>query len=198
MVLGITGISGSGKHTSAEYFRKKGWVIIDTDSLAHYLYRPYTGAWKEISKQFGEKILNQDDTINRAKLGQIVFNQADPEGAKEALAKLNSIIHPYIIRHVKNEIYMNKKRKSDIAVVSALWQKFEKGICEKMLLVKAAPELRSKRIISRDGINEQMYGMRIKNQEEPENPDFVIENNGSLLDLNKKLDELFTRLTIKD
>jgi len=194
MVLGITGISGSGKHTAAEYFRKRKWVILDTDSIAHYLYRPYTGAWKEINKEFGDKIFNQDDTINRTRLGQIVFNPADPESANASLEKLNGIIHPHMKRYIENEIHLHSRRESDIVIVSALWKEFEENVCDKILLIKANQDIRIKRIMGRDGIPAKMYELRTKNQQEPEKPDFVIENNGSLAELNKKLDSLITKL----
>jgi dephospho-CoA kinase len=197
MVLGITGISGSGKHTVAEYLRKKGWTVFDTDSIAHYLYRPYTGAWKEISTQFGEKILNQDDTINRVKLGQIVFNEADPEGAEAALKKLNGIIHPHMKIYIANELHHYGRKKIDVAIVSALWEEFEKGFCEKILLLKADLAIRKKRIMSRDGIPEKMYGLRVKAQTEPKNPDFVIENNGTVEELIAKLNEMFSSIIKK-
>ena len=195
MVLGITGISGSGKHTASKYFQKKGWVVLDADHIAHYLYRPYTGVWKAVSNEFGEKILNQDDTINRLKLGQIVFNPADPEFAGKALKRLNEIIHPYVRRYIENEIHRQARRKTNIVIVVALWR--ESGLddlCNKIMVVRATPELRLKRIQGRDGINQETYKMRIKNQNEPEKFDLVVENNGSLEELNKKLDDILTEL----
>ena len=189
MVLGITGISGSGKHTSAKYFEKKGWVILDADKIAHYLYRPYTGVWKAVVDEFGEKILNQDDTINRVKLGQMVF---DPASEGVALKKLNNIMHPYVKRWIENEIHRQCRRKANVVVVAALWSESGiEGVCEKTLLIKAEPEFRMKRIQSRDGISAETYNMRVKAQAEPEKPDFVVENNGTIDELNKKLDKIF-------
>ena len=196
MVLGITGISGSGKHTASKYFQKKGWVVLDADEIAHYLYRPYTSVWKAVTTEFGEKILNQDDTINRQKISQIVFNPADPESAGKALKKLNEIIHPYVRRHIENEIHHQLRRKTNIVIVVALWR--ESGLddmCNKILVVKATPELRVKRIQGRDGVSQETYNMRIKNQNEPEKSDFVVENNGTVEELNKKLDGILTKLT---
>ncbi len=191
MILGITGISGAGKHTAANYFKRKGWAILDADKIAHHLYRPYTNAWKDIVKEFGENILNKDDTINRVKLGKIVFNAASPKDSGIALKKLNKIIHPYIKRRIKNEIHRHFRRGSDIAIVVALWQ--EAGLedcCEKILLITADPKLCGRRIHVRDGISPETYQMRIKNQEEPPRPDFTVENNGTIRELNSKLAEL--------
>jgi len=192
MVLGITGISGSGKHTAAKYFEKKSWIILDADKIAHYLYRPYTGVWKAVTKEFGENILNQDDTINRVKLSQIVFNPANPEDSDKALQKLNEIVHPFVRRYIENEIHHNLRRKANIAIIVALWR--ESGLddlCDKILVVKADPEHRSKRIQGRDGISQEIYNMRIKNQNEPEKFDFIVENNETLEELNAKLNQIF-------
>jgi len=196
MVLGITGISGSGKHTAAKFFKQNGWVILDADKIAHYLYRPYTGVWKSIVKEFSEEILTKNDLIDRVKLGKIVFNASKPDEAKAALDKLNQIIHPYVIRHIRNEIHRQYRRGSDIAIVVALWRESGlENICDKLLLVKAAPELRSKRIQGRDGISPETYQMRINNQNEPPNPDFVVENDGNVKELNGKLGEVLQSLT---
>ena len=165
---------------------------MDADKIAHYLYRPYTGVWKAVTKEFGENILNQDDTINRVKLSQIVFNPANPEDSNKALTKLNQIVHPFVKRYIENEIHHQLRRKSNIAIVVALWQ--ESGLedfCDKILLIKAESGLRSKRIQGRDGITLETYKMRIKNQTEPTEPDFVIENNGTMEELNAELNQIF-------
>ncbi|MBN2096047.1 dephospho-CoA kinase [Candidatus Peregrinibacteria bacterium] len=191
MILGITGISGSGKHTAAHYFEQRGWVILDADKIAHHSYRPYTAVWKAVVREFGEGILNQDDTINRVKLGKIVFSASEPEESEKALSKLNQIVHPYMKRRIKNEIHRHFRRQSNIAIVVALWRESDlEDCCEKILLIKADPALRRKRIQGRDGISPETYEMRVKNQTEPPQPDFIVENSGSLTDFREKLGQL--------
>lgn len=191
MVLGITGISGSGKHTAAQWFEKQNWIILDADKIAHYLYRPYTGVWKQIVDAFGEKILNQDDVINRQKLGKIVFDPTDPIKAEEARQKLNAIVHPAVIRNIKDVIHRHFKRKSNIVVVASLWKELKiPEMCDKILLLKAYPEVARQRITARDSISDDMYLQRVSSQSEPMNPDFVIENNGTDLELQKALKAL--------
>lgn len=195
MILGITGISGAGKHTASEYLKQKGWVILDADKIAHLLYRPYTELWKAVVNEFGEKILNQDDTINRFKLSEIVFEVADPKKADKALLKLNKIAHPFVNRQIKDEIHRHFRRGSDIAVIGALWKEADLiDSCEKILLVKANPELRLKRVKKRDGISDSMIQMRIRNQTEPDKPDWTIENNGTKLELDKKMEKILEEM----
>ena len=191
MILGITGISGTGKHTSAQYFKRKGWVVLDVDKVAHHSYRPYTHVWKAIVREFGMEILNQDDTINRLKLGKIVFNASRPKEADSAIKKLNQIVHPYIKRRLKNEIHRYFRRKSNIVIVAVLWKELDLlNICDKILLIKADKRLSSKRIQKRDQISAEIYKMRVKHQSDPPHPDFVIKNNGTPEELNSKLAEL--------
>ena len=191
MVLGITGISGSGKHTAAKFFKEKGWVVLDADSMAHHIYRPYTNAWKSVVREFGESILNQNDTINRVKLGKIVFNASNPDEAKIALGKLNSIIHPYVKRKIKDEIHRRFRSKKDIIIVAALWKELDMpALCDKILLITSDSESASKRIQGRDGISPGTYNVRVKSQTHPPKPDFIAENNGSIMDFRKKLAQL--------
>jgi len=118
MVLGITGISGAGKHTVAEFFKSKNWVILDADKIAHYMYRPYTSVWQAMVKQFGEGVLTTEDKIDRQKLSRIVFNPEDPEAAHAALEKLNAVVHPAVIRNIKDAIHRHFRRKSNIVVIA--------------------------------------------------------------------------------
>ena len=195
MILGITGISGSGKHTAAQYFEKKGWVVLDADTIAHKSYRPYTHVWKAIVNEFSENILNENDSINRQKLGKIVFNAKDPDSAETALQNLNKIIHPYVKRKIKDKIHRHYRRGSDIVVVAALWEEIGlKDYCEKILSLTANPDSCSERIQKRDSISAETYQMRIKNQSEMPNPDFRLENNGSLEEMKVKMSELFLEL----
>lgn len=170
-------------------------MVLDADKMAHDSYRPYTNVWKSIVKAFGEGILSKNDNIDRQKLGKIVFNAKDPESANQALATLNKIIHPYLKRKIRDKIHRHFRRQTNIVVVAALWK--EVGIpdyCEKTLLIRANPEQCAQRIQGRDSISAETYQMRIQNQTEPENPDFVIENTASKEEFKAKLSELLLEI----
>lgn len=192
MVLGITGISGVGKHEAARFFEKRGWVILDADQIAHHLYRPYTYVWKAMVKRFGEEILTKEDLIDRQKLRAIVFDAKQAEVSRKALDDLSAILHPELKRHLQEKIHRHFRRKSNLVIVAALWKEmglFE--LCEKVLLIEAEEDLALMRIKKRDGIDEAMYRHYTASQQIPENPDFVVENNGTLKELGKKLLNLF-------
>lgn len=180
MILGITGISGAGKHTAGSILARRGWVVLDVDAMAHAAYRPYTSVWKAIVEAFGEKILNKDDTINRQMLGKIVFSPSDPEASQKALATLDEIVHPYLRHRLEDEVHYQSRKGADVAVVAALWGELGLiGMCEKLLLVTAGPKICSERICKRDGISPQEYGVRVRGYSMPPSADFTVENNGS-------------------
>ncbi|XP_072028665.1 dephospho-CoA kinase domain-containing protein-like [Amphiura filiformis] len=97
-LIGLTGGIASGKSTVANYFRDLGVTIIDADKIARKVVEPHRPAWKLIVRHFGEEILLEDGSINRAKLGTIIF----ADHSKRRV--LNSCTHPYIQREMFSEI----------------------------------------------------------------------------------------------
>ncbi len=189
MILGITGKSGTGKHTAAQFLQQKGWKVLDADKIAHKLYMPYKRVWKKVKERFGEGVLNSNDKIDRQKLKKIVFAKG-PEGEK-ALNDLNNIVHPELKRYLTNEIYYQKKKKKNIIVLAALWNELDlPKLCDKLMLIKAGDALAYQRIHKRDGIDFDMFETYTKKQTNPKNADFEVENEGGFQDFYKKLNQL--------
>ena len=86
VILGITGIFGSGKSTVANMFKSFGAELIDADKIAHRVIRPGNGIYKKIIKAFGRSILKKNKTIDRKKIARVVFKD------KKLLQKLNRIV----------------------------------------------------------------------------------------------------------
>lgn len=193
MILGITGKSGAGKHTAAQFFEQKGWRVLDADKIAHQLYKPYQKVWRDLVEHFGEGILTKDDLIDRQKLKKIVFGKT-PE-AKKALSELNAIVHPELQRHLADEVYYFKKKKENTIIVGALWKEvglFE--LCDRVLLVRTGDAVAFERVRKRDGIDYDAYESTIRNQSIPGNPSIVVENEGTFQDFYKKLNSALTQL----
>ena len=95
-VIGLTGGAGSGKSTAAKYFRELGGRVIDADRIGHGLLKKGSPCHGKIVKAFGPSIVT-GGRINRKALGKIVF------GRKMELGRLNRIVHPYILREIKNQ-----------------------------------------------------------------------------------------------
>ncbi len=112
-VIGLTGGIGSGKSTVSRFLGEMGAVVLDADKVGHQAYQPGTETWKELVAAFGEDIVAPDSTIDRRKLGAIVF--ADPE----ALARLNRIVHPRMFDMMKAQIEEYRGQGTEVVVLEA-------------------------------------------------------------------------------
>lgn len=182
-VIWLTGRSGSGKSIAANFFRCAGAQIIDADVIGHDILTPTSSAYNEIVRFFGESILNADNTINRKILGARVFkNKAD-------LEKLNSITHKYIYAEMRARI---SKSENPLIIIDAALLPQEK-IYDKILVISAPESERITRITTRDNISDDSARMRLASQVAEEEyikiADIVIENSGTVPELEQKLCE---------
>lgn len=188
MILGITGISGSGKHTAAHFLEGRGWTVLDADKMAHDLYRPYTRVWKAVVKRFGEGILGKNDVIDRQKLSVVVFGGENPQKTARSLDDLNALVHPEVRRELESRLYLLRRGKEPVAVVAALWKEIGlKELCDKTLQVKADPKTARERVQKRDGITAAVYGKRAERQKPMPDPDWTLENNGTVEELYRRI-----------
>src|SRR5438132_9345364 len=88
-LVGLTGGAGSGKSTVAGMLRERGAVVVDADEATHAVYEPGTPGFDAVVREFGPEFVS-DRRIDRNKLGQLVFNDADSR------KRLNSIVHPLV------------------------------------------------------------------------------------------------------
>ncbi|KIE58754.1 dephospho-CoA kinase [Methylacidiphilum kamchatkense Kam1] len=178
--FGLTGGIGCGKTTLSNWLMKEGFEIIDTDRIAQELLQPGRENWKKVVDEFGKEILNNDNTINRRLLGQLVFQNP------KLLETLNRLTHPSIRQQWKNKVIEAKKsnpRKRIIVVIPLLFEeKLEKEF-DKVLCVGCSPSVQFKRLLDRGLISREIR-MRIESQwpleKKMENSDFVFWNDGSI------------------
>jgi dephospho-CoA kinase len=200
IIAGITGTIGTGKSTVAAMFAEMGAFIIDYDAVAHQVVEPGKPAWQEIADSFGKDLLNEDQTINRQKLAQIVFNNP------EKLRTLDSIVHPAIAKEVQRLIDKRKRIDPDGLIMEDIPLLLEAGpeiaraVVEKIIVISASPEVQLKRLLAR-GMSEDDAKNRIKNQipvqEKTKYADFVINNDGSLEETRKQVLHIYSQLTQK-
>ncbi|MBO8158883.1 dephospho-CoA kinase [Thermosyntropha sp.] len=160
-IIGLTGGIASGKSTVAKTLAELGAYVIDADKVAHMIIEPYKPAWYDIVEEFGEEVLNEDKTINREKLGEIVFN--DPE----LLQRLNSITHPRIMEFFKKELQRLKVEKPDAVIVfevPLLYETHMDRICDEVWVVWVDRETQIERLCKRDNISEEDALKRIEAQ----------------------------------
>ena len=156
-IIGITGPTGAGKSTVCDELKKRGAEIIDADRISREVSRKNGEAFDEIVECFGKDILKADGEIDRKKLAGIVFND------KEKLGLLNSITHKHIFNHMRERI-SDSKRDVVVLDVPLLFQSDFPFKCDLTVAVIASPEVRTKRIMERDGISCEQATARMKNQ----------------------------------
>jgi len=176
-VLGVTGNIGSGKSSVAAMFKTKDAALIDADKLAHQVCSFKSGVYKKIKNCFGKVILKNNNCIDRIKLASIVFSD------KAALDKLNSIVHPVVIKEIRQLI--KKSNKKIIILDAALI--IEAGLrktIDKLVVVSSKRNqqiLRSSKSsgLSRNEIIKRMQ-FQISQRKKERFADFIIDNSGSM------------------
>jgi len=193
--VGLTGGIGCGKSTVAGFFLKKGAFIIDFDTLAHTAEALGSAAWKEIVKQFGTGVLNEDNTINRPKLGEIVFHDS---AKREAL---NRIVHPAVFDEWKRSIETIRRKKGDTIIISDIPLLIEVKWCDHVdciLLIYLSPEEQIRRIMNRNNYTHQEALARLGSQmpidEKLPYADFIINNEGSEEKTEREVDRIWRKL----
>ncbi len=179
--VGLTGGIASGKSTVAKMFEDKGAYLIDFDALAHFAEEPEHPAWKAIVESFGTDILNEDGTINRAKLGQIVF--AD----KEKLSRLNNIVHPAVFELWRRRIEDIREMNPRAIVVSDVPLLIEikvQHLFDVVIVVYVSAEDQIKRLSERNAYSREEAESRLDTQmpidEKVPHADYVIDNKGPI------------------
>ncbi|MGE5446654.1 MAG: dephospho-CoA kinase [Ignavibacteriales bacterium] len=180
-VIGLTGNIACGKSVVANMFRELGASIIDADQVARLVVEPGQPAWEGIVERFGEWVLNPDRTINRSRLGEIVFRDV------EKREELNRITHPRIIEKIRELIEKHRKEGAEIVIVEATLI-VEKGgmkpIISDLIVVTADEETQTSRLTQRVGLSREEALLRIKSQmpisEKVKHATYVIDNSGDL------------------
>ncbi len=198
MVIGLTGGVGTGKSTVSRILRERGYDVIDLDMISHEVIR-FPQVVEKIVENFGREVLEEDNSenyvISREKLGKIIFRN------KEKRLVLNSIMHPEILTAMRGKILEqeNKTKNKIIFVeIQLLFEvQWEKEF-DYILLISASTDMQIRRILNRDNrtyeealniINSQM-----SLDEKRKRSNFVIENNGSIQDLERKVDEFLKEI----
>lgn len=180
LVVGLTGQTGAGKSTVSKVFSENGFSVINADYISRIVVEKGKKCLDEISEFFGKEILNSDGTLNRKALGNIVFTD------KAKLEMLNTIMYPYITSEILCEIKEHSAKGSKLILLDAptLFESHSDDFCEIIISVLANPEIRERRIISRDGLTRKQAEDRMKSQLDAEffasHSDYVIENNDSV------------------
>jgi len=192
-VIGLTGGIGSGKSTISQFLAESGAIIVDADKIGHESYQPNTDSWRELVKTFGNRILAADNTIDRQKLGTIVFS------SPVKLKRFNAIVHPRMFEMAKQQIEDYRRKGTEVVVLDApiLYETNWTSLVDEVWVVVANV---IKRAVARTGLPEEQIRVRIRsqisNEERIKRAQVVIHNDGSAEDLKKKVKELWEQLKV--
>jgi dephospho-CoA kinase len=196
ITIGLTGGIASGKSLVAELFRRLGAAVIDSDSIAREVVEPGTTGWQSVVAEFGQDILAPDSTIDRAKLGRIIFSD------RERRNTLNAILHPLIINTVRERVAALGRQYPEALVVTDIPLLIECGLqheFDAVIVVWSPVELQRKRLMKRDGLSAAEAQQRIDAQmalnEKQAHATYVIKNDGSEKQTEEQVKKIF--LTIK-
>ncbi|NLY44898.1 MAG: dephospho-CoA kinase [Tissierella sp.] len=196
-VVGLTGGIASGKSTVSSILINKGYKVIEADLVSRQVVEIGKPAYNDIIEYFGEMILNDDKSLNRKMLGDLVFSD------KKLLQVLNNITHPYIFKELNYQVNIGCSKNNIIFLdIPLLFERYDeflnRGIVfDEVWLVYVDEDIQLKRLMSRNNLSEKQATDRIKAQiplkEKKEKATKVIDNNGDLTQLNKNVEELLRK-----
>ncbi|MED3725581.1 dephospho-CoA kinase [Priestia filamentosa] len=196
ITVGLTGGIASGKSTVSAILREHNIPVIDADIIAREVVEPGKEAYNQIVKRFGRDILEEDGTLNRSALGEIVFND------EQKRQQLNAIVHPAVRKEMlsKRDHYLQHERNV-ILDIPLLFESNLTHLVDKVLLVYVDEEVQLKRLIERNGFSEREALARIKAQDPLKDKvaksDEVINNNGSKEETRKKVTHIIDSWNLK-
>ena len=192
--VGLTGSIAVGKSHVLRVFAELGCHVIDADQIARDVVAPETEGLRSVVAAFGE-VLNVDGTLNRAKLGQIVF--AD-ESKRQ---KLNSLLHPLIIAAQDEQIRrFEALDPNGIVIIDAALMIESRGYkrLDKLIVVHCEPQIEAQRLMKRDGLSREAAQERINTQmpqeEKKKYADFLIDTSGSFDNTRTQIVAVFEQL----
>ena len=181
-VLGITGGIGSGKTTVASIVKAAGVPVLDADKISHELTNNPGPTLDKIFEAFGDELRNEDGTLDRAQMADIVFKN------KRALDQLEKIVHEDVMNYIISELEAASKKKTRVVALDVPIP-VKQGFLDQADLVWVVSCSREKRIqrLMRRGLSredaERRLTVQMTDEEYKAIANYVIDNNGSLEEL---------------
>lgn len=184
-ILGLTGGIACGKSTISAYLKEFGLPVIDADECSRAVVEKGSIGLEKLTEIFGSKILENDGTLNRKALGQIVFSDS------EQLSLLNSVMEPLIREEISRRL--NQENNADLVVLDApllIEQHYDK-ICDFIMTIDVSKKIQLERLIERDNLSEDEAKSRIESQlssrERNGFADVVIDSSGTVEQTRKQV-----------
>ncbi len=185
--VGLTGGIASGKTTVSNIFSDLGVTIVDTDVIARLVVEPGSICLKKIVEHFGNKILDENNSLNRKALREIIFSNPLEKGWLEAL------MHPIIRQETRSQI---ESATGPYVILSSplLIESPDLKLVDRVLVVDTTQESQMKRTLARDGVDEAQIKKTIATQiardERLAHADDIIDNSGTIEETQKAVKQL--------
>ena len=187
--IAITGGIASGKSMTSEYLKNLGYTVIDADEMAREMTGPGGKAMPYIIEHFGREYINEDGSLNRTAMRDLVFNNPAKLSLLEA-GTTNVVLAD--IEKIKKE----REKAGDKVIfydIPLLYEKNQQDKYDAVWVVTAERDIRKHRLVERDAMDDNMAELIMGAQEEEEkkieDADFVIYNNGDLAELYRSIDD---------
>lgn len=194
LLVGITGGIGSGKSMVAGFFRELGACTIDSDQIARRVVVPEKPAWQELVQEFGRQILNDDSTINRERVSEIVFKD------NQSRLRLIEITHPRIREETLKAATKYFHQGAGVVMIEAALfgeSPYDPEL-DALILVSVDPALQLERVLSQGKLTREQAVLRIASQRPQEDKkgraSFIIDNSGSLEQTRRQLEGIWQEL----
>ncbi len=197
LTVALTGGIATGKSLVAQTLQGLGCYIHYADKVAHQLMEVHTPIWKKIVSRFGKHILNEDKSINRSKLGAIVFS------SKTDLAFLNRALHSKVLEKTKETIESLREEGKYKIFISEAALTIEAGFSDfydKIVVTYCKREIQIKRLIERDNISRRQAVQKIESQlpttEKLKVADYIVQTSGSIRETIDQAKQLYSNLSL--
>ncbi len=195
MIYGLTGGIGAGKSAVANILKERGYRVLNADDISREVTRKDSPLLRLLVKDFGIDIIQEDGELNRRKLAEIAFSD------KDKTRRLNDLVQTAIlVRAIEKVSRLRFLHKDDVIFfeVPLLFEAGWDNFVNKIWLVTAPTDERVNRVMERDGLSQDEIMARIKLQmteeEKKERSDVIINNTGSIEDLEKQVDEALAKI----
>lgn len=197
--IGLTGGIGSGKSTAARRFGELGARVYHADEISRHALDPGAVCYDRVVGAFGTDLLKPDGSIDRKRLGAIVF------GSDAKRKTLNDIVHPYVIEEMLSRAerdFLSANTGIAVFEVPLLFESGMNSLMDACIVVFCDQETRIQRVMERDALQREQVEARIRAQMPEEEKvlraNYVLDNNGSEAEFLTQVDALFRKLTAEE
>ena len=194
--VGLTGGIGSGKSTASRYFESLGAFVLDADEEVKSLITSNETVQYELISEFGTDIIDGTGRVNKKKLARIAFQDEDHQ------QRLNSVVHPYIFNLIDkefNRVFNDKKHGVFIVDAALIYETGFDAHLDYVIVVTAHLKNRMERALGRKTLSREeilkRVGFQWPEEEKVNMADFVVHNDGTEAELQKKIESLIKKLT---